>query len=67
MPTPNSSDAMAGADRIKQEIDELTRKQAKVLDHAASVGMTPEEERVFVARRRLITKLVQKLRALGFA
>jgi hypothetical protein len=64
MPSSNLSYAVASVDRIKQEIDELTRTQSRVLDLAVYVGMTPVEEQAFMARRNLIRKLLDKLRVL---
>lgn len=67
MPTSKSYSTVVSIDRIRQGINDLTLRQAKVLDRATYVGMTIVEERAFVARGRLIARLVQELHALEAA
>ena len=59
--TPDSVDA---ALCLRQEIEKLTQEQSEALKTATFVGMTAEEAKIYDARRRRITELVEQLRAL---
>ena len=50
--------------RIKQEIERLTREQFEALKSATFVGMTPGEAKEYDERRKKITCLVEELRLL---
>lgn len=48
-------------ERLKQEIEQLTREQTTALKSATYIGMTPEEAREHDQRRARITQLTQQL------
>jgi len=63
----NSSEPWDAVDifqRIKQEIERLTREQSEALKSATFVGMTPNEAKEYDDRRKKITCLVEQLRLL---
>jgi hypothetical protein len=65
--TMNSSEPWNPVDvfqRIKQEIERLTREQSEALKSATFVGMTPNEAKEYDDRRKKITCLVEELRLL---
>ena len=64
MASSGSSETVAVAHRIKQEIDRLTDEQAKALRSATFTGMTPDEARDYDERRKAITKLIRDLELL---
>jgi hypothetical protein len=59
--TPDSVDAVLC---LRQEIEKLTQEQSEALKTATFVGMTAEEAKIYDARRRRITDLVEELRGL---
>jgi hypothetical protein len=49
-----TSETAAAIHRLKEEIDKLTREQAKALELATFVGMTTDEAKEYDQRRRAI-------------
>jgi len=47
--------------RLRQQIDALTQEQADALKRATYLGMTPDEAKVYDARRIKITELMGQL------
>ena len=47
--------------RLKQEIDRLTEQQAKALQAAIYLGMTPDQAKEYDERRKQITELISQL------
>ena len=47
--------------RLKQEIDRLTEQQAKALQAAIYLGMTPDQAKEYEQRRKEITELISQL------
>ena len=64
MASSGSSETVAVAHRIKQEIDRLTDEQAKALRSATLTGMTPDQAREYDGRRKAITGLIRDLEVL---
>lgn len=64
MNTYNASDSVDTVQRLRQEIDKLTREQTEALQTATFVGMTALESKIYDARRQRITELVEQLRVL---
>ena len=48
-------------ERLRNQIDELTREQIDALKKATYVGMTPDDAKAYDARRIKITSLTQQL------
>lgn len=64
MNTYDASDSVDTVQRLRQEIDKLTREQTEALQTATFVGMTALESKIYNARRQRITELVEQLRVL---
>lgn len=64
MNTYDASDSVDTVQRLRQEIDKLTREQTEALQTATFVGMTALESKIYDARRQRITELVEQLRVL---
>ena len=47
--------------RLRQEIDDLIDEQTEALKRATFVGMTPDDAKMYDARRQTITRLMQQL------
>lgn len=60
----DSSETLNACQKIKAEIERLTREQTEALKAATFVGMTAEEARAHDERRQTITRLTQELREL---
>ena len=66
-PAMTSYDTSASIDpvqHLRDEIEKLTQEQSEALKTATFVGMTAAEAKIYDARRRRITELVEKLRGL---
>jgi hypothetical protein len=60
-PWDKSSDSPLFARRLKEEIERLTREQDEAIKAATFLGMTPQDELQFQARRRRISELIAQL------
>ena len=63
----NSSElpeAIVLAQRIRHEIEELTREHKQALERATFVGLTSDEARALDQRRETITSLLRELKLL---
>lgn len=60
----DTSDSVDAVLCLRQEIEKLTQEQSEALKTATFVGMTAEEAKIYDARRRRITELVEQLRGL---
>jgi hypothetical protein len=60
----NVESTVSEVQRLKHEIDRLTRLQADALQHAIYLGMTPNEAKEYDERRSMLTRLVEQLGAL---
>ena len=47
--------------RLRQEIDDLIDEHTEALKRATFVGMTPDDAKMYDARRQTITRLMQQL------
>jgi hypothetical protein len=56
-----TADTLSAVDRIREEIDRLTREQTEALKSATFVGLTTEDAKVLYRRRLRITELMREL------
>ena len=47
--------------RLRQEIDDLIDEQTEALKRATFIGMTPDDAKMYDARRQTITRLRQQM------
>ena len=64
MTSYDTSASIHPVQRLRNEIENLTHEQNEALKTATFVGMTAVEAKIYDARRRRITELVEKLRGL---
>ena len=64
MTSYDTSASIHPVQRLRNEIENLTHEQNEALKTATFVGMTAAEAKIYDARRRRITELVEKLRGL---